>query len=113
MHETNVQIVDYSPLPGGRSQNDGPFSGERFRREFLVPALKKAIDTDGILNVVLDEVLGYSSSFLEEVFGGLVRAKVFPKDKIKKHLRIIARNRIYESARLDAQKYLDEALRRE
>ena len=60
---------DFSKYPGGRFYSDGPFSGERFREEFLVPALK----TGFAVHVILDGTLGYGASFLEEAFGGAVR----------------------------------------
>ena len=63
---------DYTRFPAGRYTTDGPFSGERFRQEWLEPALR-ANDT---LEVDLDGVVGYGSSFLDEAFGGLVRGKV-------------------------------------
>jgi hypothetical protein len=63
---------DYSPFPAGRSYADGPFSAERFRREFLVPAL-----LDGCLEVNLDRTGGFASNWLQEAFGGLVTKECF------------------------------------
>nr|VFJ90739.1 MAG: protein of unknown function (DUF4325) [Candidatus Kentron sp. LFY] len=61
---------DFSRYPAGRVVTDGPYSGQGFREGFLVPAMeageKFTIDLDG--------TRGYGSSFLEEAFGGLVRA---------------------------------------
>lgn len=112
MNEQQLEILTFSKLPGGRKKQDGPYNAERFRTDFLVPALSGALAQNSVLSVILDGVLGYSSSFLEEVFGGLVRTKLFRNEDIKSHLKIVANNRIYESARIDAQKYLDEAMRR-
>lgn len=70
MDETVINIArDFSRAPAGRFISDGPNSGERFREQFLVPALS------GGTAVVLemDGTRGYGSSFLEEAFGGLVR----------------------------------------
>ena len=57
---------DFSVFPGGREPIDGPFSGQEFRDNFLLPIFtnneKVIIDFDG--------VRGYGSSFLEEAFGG-------------------------------------------
>lgn len=60
---------DFSPFPAGRKRGDGPYTGEKFREDLLAPRLKK--HTKVILD--LDGVEGLPSSFLEEIFGGLVR----------------------------------------
>lgn len=61
---------DFSKYPAGRYTPDGPFSGEQFREEHLIPALN---NQSGRVVVELDGARGYGSSFLEEAFGGLVR----------------------------------------
>ncbi len=60
---------DFSRYPAGRYVSDGPYSGEQFRRLFLMPTLAQQRE----ITIVLDGVRGYGSSFLEEAFGGLVR----------------------------------------
>lgn len=73
---TQINIAaDFSRSPAGRFYSDGPFSGERFREELLVPALKRG---DSVV-VNLKGVLGFGSSFLEEAFGGLVRGGMAPE----------------------------------
>ena len=62
----------FSRFPAGRDKEDGPFSGERFCIEFLLPEINKNREID----VLLDGTAGYGSSFLEEAFGGLVRRGV-------------------------------------
>ena len=62
---------DFSRYPAGRYLNDGPYSGQAFREKFLVPALSEK--TEKVI-IELDGARGYGSSFLEEAFGGLVRA---------------------------------------
>ncbi|MFS2060002.1 STAS-like domain-containing protein [Kosakonia cowanii] len=83
----NIVIAkEFSKTPFGRYMSDSPNSAERFRRDFLVPALK---DTDQ--EVVVDFrgiALGVGSSFLEEAFGGLIRKEGIPKSKIKSRLII-------------------------
>lgn len=62
----------YTHFPGGRYRTDGPWSGERFRQDYLVPRLRRAIANCD--RVVLDlSGSGLAASFMEEVFGGLVR----------------------------------------
>jgi len=71
MTETTINIgSDFSPFPGGRVKLDGPFSGQEFRDDYLVPALK----ANDRVHVIIDSAFGYGSSFLEECFGGLVRS---------------------------------------
>ena len=64
--------LDFSRYPAGRRIAHGPFSGERFRNEFLLPHLLAGTKVE----VRLDDTAGYGSSFLEEAFGGLVRSGV-------------------------------------
>ena len=72
MEQTVINIEkQFSKYPAGRYKADGPYSGERFRDDFLLPALKTQ---GGRVVVELDGARGYGSSFLEEAFGGLVRA---------------------------------------
>ena len=61
--------ADFSRFPAGRYYSDGLQSGERFRKELLIPAFS----SPGKVVIELDGTLGYGSSFLEEAFGGLVR----------------------------------------
>lgn len=68
---------NFSRYPAGRYRADGPYNGEKFREEFLIPALSEAIDKGEKVKVELDGVRGYNSSFLEEAFGGLVRSGKF------------------------------------
>lgn len=65
---------DFSRYPAGRFKTDGPYSGERFREEFLIPA----VDAGEKVTIDLDGVRGFGSSFLEEAFGGLVRKGYSP-----------------------------------
>ena len=76
--------TDFSEEPAGRFYADGPFSGERFREELLVPALgsEKSVEVD------IDDLEGYGSSFLEESFGGLVRKGYFSSEVLHQRLVI-------------------------
>ena len=77
---------DFTRYPAGRYISDGSYSGERFRDEFLVPALRSAQRVE----VHLDGTLGYGSSFLEEAFGGLVREAGLDRDFLRKRLILVS-----------------------
>ena len=59
---------DFSKNPNGRYSKNGYNSGEEFRESILLPLLKK-----GTVEINFNGTLGYSSCFLEEAFGGLMR----------------------------------------
>jgi hypothetical protein len=64
---------EFSKTPGARYKNQGPFSGQEFRDNWLLPKFM-ALKPGESLKITLDGVIGYATSFLEEAFGGLVRA---------------------------------------
>lgn len=78
----NISVAkQFSRTPGGRTKEDGPFSAEAFRDNLLIPLLNEGQP----VTIELDGTLGYASSFLEEVFGGLVR-KGYSPSKLEKLL---------------------------
>jgi uncharacterized protein DUF4325 len=81
-----VDVADFSKTPGGRFRREGVWSGEEFRETVLQPILDRGDD----VIVDLDTALGFTSSFLEEVFGGLVRkygASIIRRVKLKADAR--------------------------
>lgn len=64
---------DFTTAPGPRKVSEGKFSGEQFRKEFLLPRVREASDKKCYLTIDLDGTSGYGTSFLEESFGGLIR----------------------------------------
>lgn len=92
----------FSEFPAGRYRADGPYSGQAFREDVLIPALKSS---HGTLHVSLDGTLGLGSSFLEEAFGGLVRAG-FRASELHARMVISCRLKSYEAR---AWQYIDEA----
>lgn len=68
-------LTDFSPYPTGRYREHGPHSGEALREDLLLHALREHPHVLVDLNGVMD----YASSFLEEAFGGLVRAGLSPE----------------------------------
>lgn len=76
MNNTLISVAkQFSPTPAGRYRSDGPFPGEKFREDLLLPALRA---DEGPVTVDLDGTAGFGSSFLEEAFGGLVRVGFEP-----------------------------------
>lgn len=75
---------EFSETPMGRYHpTDGPDTGQRFREDFLVPALKQ-----GPVTVDIDGTEGYGSSFLDEAFGGLVYESGFTAKDLHERLTI-------------------------
>lgn len=66
-------VNDFSKTPGGRKIEEGSFSGEAFLRDVLFPKYQDAVSNNEILEIDFDGTFGYSPSFLDESFGGLVR----------------------------------------
>lgn len=87
LHEIHL-ARDFSKFPAGRFRSDGPHSGERFREELLVPALRGNMQ----VTVSLDGTMGYSSSFLEEAFGGLILKSGFLVKNLHKQLVVFSAN---------------------
>ena len=82
-----IQVArDFSRFPFGRYLSHGPFSGEAFRNNLL----KKRLREFSRVRVVLDGALGYSSSFLEEAFGGLVRDMHWSQKDFSEKIEIIS-----------------------
>ena len=77
---------DFARYPFGRYRGDGEYSGQRFREDFLIDAFKRHKDE---VVVILDGAVGMGSSFLEEAFGGLVRAGI-DRQEIKTRLKIVS-----------------------
>ena len=84
MRVATIRVTrDFSEYPAGRYRADGPYAGEIFRDDLLVPLLKK----NDVVEIDLDGAMGYGSSFLEETFGGLVREHRFSSAALHQMLR--------------------------
>lgn len=96
---------DFSRFPGGRYSSMSKHSGEEFREKLLLPAIAQ---DKGPVRVDLDGVRGYGSSFLEEVFGGVVRAKQWnTREEVARNLTIQTSS---DSLRSETEQYIVEAL---
>lgn len=77
---------DFSEFPFGRYPSHGPNSGQRFRDDFLIPALRR-----GSVTVDLSGARGLAPSFMEEAFGGLIR-KGFSLKQLREQMTIRCEN---------------------
>ena len=99
-------------FPGGRYRTDGPHSGEAFRDDELVPALRD--ETRYVrVSVVFDGVAGFGSSFLEEAFGGLVRVHNMSREFLDRRLSISTSDEGLKDYVSRAKEYIEKALARE
>lgn len=87
-----IKLADWTRTPGGRFKADGPFSGEAFREDKLVPALEPEPGVGARVTVDLDGTLGNPASFMEEAFGGLVRVSGFSVERLMRQLTIVSKN---------------------
>lgn len=94
----------FSRFPAGRYIADGPGSGEQFREQILIPALRSS----GVVEIELDDALGYGSSFLEEAFGGVVRSGSFGAKDLHAKLCLLSED---DSLVREVWEYIDEAAR--
>lgn len=101
MIKINV-ATDFTRYPSGRYKKNGSSSGEEFREKHLEPHLKKGES----IELFLDDTIGYGSSFLEEAFGGLVRALGMKAEKIIPMLKLQS---IDKSLIQEIEEYINEA----
>lgn len=107
---SDLSVVEFSRYPAGRTDNDGPYNGAKYRRQVLVPALIQARRMGGErVRVFLDGARTYGSSFLEEAFGGLVRKEGFSAEELLKLLEIVVKDPGYEMYRRLILKFISEA----
>lgn len=100
-----LRIKDFSTTPGVRSKDEGPFSGEEYRTKFLEPEIRKSLNSGEKIKIILDGTLGYATSFLEEVFGGIVRK--FGYENVKRLIEIVSIQRPYYID--DVNDYMNDA----
>jgi hypothetical protein len=81
--------VDFAKYLGARYRADGKSSGQEFREDLLEPAF----EANDLIVIGLDGIGGYSASFMEEAFGGLVRK--YGLDAVNSKIRFDAVERAY------------------
>jgi len=85
MSDTTIDLAkEFNVRPFGRYRKDGDRSAQVFREDLLLPALR----AHDHVTVDLSGTNFYGSSFLEEVFGGLVR-EGFTKDELDRKLTVL------------------------
>lgn len=105
MNNTTIDLAkEFNIRPFGRYRKDGDRSAEVFREDLLLPAL---LAHDHV-TVDLGGTNFYGSSFLEEVFGGLVR-KGFTKEQLDQKLTVLHDK--LPSVVTEVKKYIREAAR--
>lgn len=104
-----IKLSDFSKFPSGRDDNDGDFNGEKYRNSILAPQIKAAKATGKKIEISIDGVLNFGSSFLEEAFGGLVRNGIASKGELKSILRITPDNHRYARYRAVIIRHIEEA----
>ena len=86
----NISIATHlSPSSLGHLLDEGLSGGKHFRETILAPALKKASKENPVV-IDINNVSGYSSSFLNEAFGGLVRKDNYTIEELQEILHIQA-----------------------
>lgn len=105
MSEHTIEIArDFSKYPAGRYRKNSDSSGEEFRDRLLIPALRKG----GLVRIGFRGAAGYPASFVEEAFGGLVRAG-FSASDLEARLALDAGEPAYEVYVTQAWQYIREA----
>ena len=78
-------VTEFGRTPSARKDEEGKLSGKALRN-ILKPLIRQCVEADVILVVDLDGTAGYGTSFLEEVFGGLIRNEGFSLSDLKQHI---------------------------
>jgi hypothetical protein len=107
MDSITIKVCDFSKTPGSRYRDEGKkaHSGQEFREDILEPNFKNALANNNRLLIDLDGTIGYGTSWLEEVFGGLTRA--YGKDKVLSILDFKSEEEDYLTD--DIKQYINDA----
>ena len=106
MNKNTISIAeDFSAYPAGRYPADGEYNATTFRKEVLIPALTD----DTRVDVTFDNVVGIGASFLDEAFGGLIRAEGMTKEFLDAHLLLTTTEPELEAFVKLARRYITEA----
>lgn len=79
--------LSFSRTPSARVESEGKFPGVELR-EIISPLIKDCISRKEVFTIDLDGTAGFGTSFLEEVFGGLIRHEGLSFEDLKLYLTI-------------------------
>ncbi len=106
MTKIKINVKEFSDDPFGRDDNDGPFNGDKFRREYLSKAFKEydkvIVDFSGLQAFP-------GTSFIGSAFIGLMTRDGVPYEMIRSKLDVLPKDSVYpESINmiLELQKHL-------
>ncbi len=76
----------FTRYPGPRYEKQGPYSGQKFLNDVLIPNIERGED----ITIDLDGTVGYGPSFLDEAFGGLIREGTLTFEEFTKRIDFIS-----------------------
>lgn len=97
----------FSATPGPRYITEGDWSGELLRTTILKRVVMEAISSGEKITIDLDGTAGFGTSFLEEVFGGLIREDKLRISDLQKVLYFKSNEEPYLID--DIKEYMEEA----
>ena len=80
-------VKEFSRTPSARIAKEGRYPGTDLRSK-ITPLIRLALQENNMFLIDLDGASGYGTSFLEEVFGGLIREEHFKHKELEKCLEI-------------------------
>lgn len=100
---------NFSRHPIGRFRSDGGSSGEAFREDHLIPALKKLAPNEKLTIILDDGVDGYGSSFLVEAFAGVVKVGFMSSGDLVEKLEFNYQSEDFSFYEKKIKQYISEA----
>ena len=73
MNDITLRLYEFTGAPAGRYREEGDFSGEEFREDYIEPNYKRALENNVKLFIDINGCEGCPSSFYNEAFWGLIK----------------------------------------
>lgn len=83
-----IELSEFSETPGSAPSADLLHSGNNFRRSILEPELRLARDHNRFVHLSINHVIGLSTGFMREAFGGLIAEDGFTASELRHLLKI-------------------------